>query len=158
MSFPMKLSWAAGAQVALGLCLTAAVVSPASAYVVVTVDNRVYDVPTKPEVRGDLVLFQLDGHLVSLRVYEVNITKTNELNYMLDSGAGAVSLTQQLRQLKPGTEGGQILTRPRPLSLRAAQARGGPKSPSETDPAAPPGWPLEAASSGRGRGAGCGAC
>lgn len=103
MSFRSKLSWARGAQVALAVLVTGAIVAPASAYVVVTADNRVYDVPTKPEVRGDIVVFQLDGGLVSLRVYEVNITKTNELNYLLDSGAGASSLTQQLRQLKPAS-------------------------------------------------------
>ena len=103
MSFRSKLSWARGAQVAVAILVTGAIVAPASAYVVVTADNRVYYVPTKPEVRGDIVVFRLNGGLVSLRVYEVNITKTNELNYLLDSGAGAPSLTQQLRQLKPGS-------------------------------------------------------
>lgn len=83
-----------------GLTL-AALAAPAGAYVVVTSDNRVYDVASKPEVHGDLVLFTLDGAMVSLRVYDVNITKTNELNYLLDSGAGAPSLTAQLRQLRP---------------------------------------------------------
>jgi hypothetical protein len=75
--------------------------APAAAYVVVTADNRVYDISTKPEIRGDLIIFDLDGKPVSLRVYEVNLTKTNELNYMLDSGAGASQLTAQLRTLKP---------------------------------------------------------
>src|SRR5688500_5884919 len=85
---------------AVGLAL-GALAAPAAAYVVVTSDNRVYDVPTKPEVQGDLILFTLDGSLVSLCVYDVNVTKTNELNHLLDSGAGAPSLTAQLRQLRP---------------------------------------------------------
>ena len=92
---------AGAAVVTVASIMMGLVAAPAAAYVVVTRDNRVYDVPTKPEVRGDLVVFELDGHPVSLRVYEVNITKTNELNYLLDSGAGAPTLTAQLRQLKP---------------------------------------------------------
>lgn len=89
--------------------------APASAYVVVTSDNSVYDVATKPEIRGDLVIFELDGRPVSLRVYEVNITKTNELNYLLDSGAGAPTLTAQLRQLKPASPADQRMMVSSPL-------------------------------------------
>ena len=47
--------------------LAAAVAAPASAYVVVTVDNQVYEVPTRPEIRDNMVFFVLDGRPVSLR-------------------------------------------------------------------------------------------
>ena len=83
-----------------GLAL-AALAAPASAYVVVTSDNRVYDVATKPQLSGDLVLFMLDGHPVSLRIYDVNITKTNELNHLFDSGGSASSVQAQVRALRP---------------------------------------------------------
>ena len=100
----VSVRWSSAHVAALGVVLLAAALAaprPAAAYVVVTSDNRVYDVATRPEVRNDLVLFALDGKPVSLRVYDVNITKTNELNQLLDQGAGAPSLTAQLRALKP---------------------------------------------------------
>ena len=83
-----------------GLALLA-LAAPAGAYVVVTSDNRVYDVATKPQLSGDLVLFTLDGQPVSLRIYDVNITKTNELNHLFDNGGSASSVQAQVRALRP---------------------------------------------------------
>lgn len=78
---------------------TTLVAGPASAYVVVTIDNRVYDVPTRPEVNGDLVLFTVEGIPVALRVYDVNVRKTNEINGMLDQGATSGAVAAQLRAM-----------------------------------------------------------
>lgn len=81
--------------------LAAGLAAPASAYVVVTRDNKVYEVPTRPEVRDQMVFFMLDGRPVSLRVYDVNVPKTNEINYLLDSGASRQQVSQAVRQM-PG--------------------------------------------------------
>lgn len=78
-----------------------ALCAPAGAYVIVTSDNRVYDVATKPQLSGDLILFMLDGQPVSLRVYDVNIAKTNELNHLFDAGGSASSVQAQVRALRP---------------------------------------------------------
>ena len=84
---------------ATALLLAAGLAAPASAYVVVTYDNKVYEVPTRPEVRDEMVFFVLDGRPVSLRVYDVNIAKTNEINYLLDSGAGRAQVAQAMRAM-----------------------------------------------------------
>src|SRR5688572_1615351 len=77
---PGVLSKLTGALVACAAL--AAFAPPAAAYVVVTVDNKVFEIASKPEVRGSMVLFTLDGAPVSLRIYDVNVAKTNELNSM----------------------------------------------------------------------------
>ena len=80
--------------------LAAAIAAPASAYVVVMSDNQVYEVPTRPEIRDEMIFFTLDGRPVSLRVYNVNIAKTNEINYMLDSGASMSQVSQAVRSMQ----------------------------------------------------------
>ena len=84
-------------------CVLAVALAPrlADAYVVVTSDNRVYQVDSRPQLHGDLVLFQQGGQAVSLRIYDVNITKTNELNNLMDQGASSSAVQSQLRQLRP---------------------------------------------------------
>ncbi len=84
-------------------CVLAVAIAPraADAYVVVTSDNRVYEVDSRPELKGDLVLFQANGRTVSLRIYDVNIAKTNELNHLMDQGGTASAVQAQVRQLRP---------------------------------------------------------
>ena len=84
---------------ALGLVVAALGAAPASAYVVVTADNRVYTVPTRPELSGDLVLFTMDGWPMSLRVYDVNLRATNEINALMDSGASGREVDQRIQGL-----------------------------------------------------------
>lgn len=84
-----------------GGLLLGSVAAPAGAYVVVTSDNRVFDVASKPQVKGDLVLFMLDGHPVSLRMYDVNVAKTNEMNHLFDTGASTSQVQAQVRALRP---------------------------------------------------------
>jgi hypothetical protein len=86
-------------RVATAGLLAAAVAMPASAYVVVTNDNQVYEVPTRPEIRDNMVFFVLDGRPVSMRSYAVNIAKTNEINYMLDSGANLSQVSQAVQSM-----------------------------------------------------------
>ena len=83
--------------------LAASIAAPASAYVVVMNDNQVYEVPSRPEIRDQMVFFVLDGRPVSLRVYDINIAKTNELNYMLDTGASLSQVSQQVRAMTSAT-------------------------------------------------------
>lgn len=95
----------------------------ASAYVVVTTDNQVFEVPTRPEVHADLVTFTLDGLPVALRYHEVNVVKTNELNQLLDRGsaAQAAQAAQGLPEASPADE--RIIVSSR--LHRAMERRGG---------------------------------
>lgn len=90
-----------GARLASGGLVLLALAAPSQAYVVVTSDNRVFDVESKPQVSGDLILFTLDGYPVSLRMYDVNLSKTNEMNHLFDSGGSASGLQAQVRALRP---------------------------------------------------------
>jgi len=72
---------------------------PADAYVIVTSDNKVYQVESKPELHGDLLLFTLAGEPVSLRVYDVNLAKTNEFNHMMEGGGSADSVRRAISSL-----------------------------------------------------------
>jgi hypothetical protein len=79
--------------------LAACIAAPASAYVVVMNDNQVYEVPSRPEIRDHMVFFVLDGRPVSLRVYDINVAKTNQINYMLDTGASVSQVSQEVRSM-----------------------------------------------------------
>ncbi len=89
--------------------LAASLAAPASAYVVVTVDNQVYEVPSRPEIRDQMVFFVLDGRPVSLRVFDINVAKTNEINYLLDTGANLSQVSQQVRSMSSATPTDQRL-------------------------------------------------
>lgn len=91
-------------------------------YVVVTVDNKVYEVPTKPEVRGDLVFFSLDGVPVSLRAYEVNVAKTNEFNNLVDRGGDMVAVVERAKSLRPALPTDERLIVSSPLHQQALAA------------------------------------
>lgn len=108
----------ASTTVACALVIGAFIAFPASAYVVVTSDNQVFEVPTRPEMRADMVLFTLDGMPVSLRVQDVNIPKTNEFNYMLDTGASPVAVARQIRALPPARPEDERLVVSHPLQLK----------------------------------------
>jgi len=110
-----SLSSAPRRAMAAGLVLAAVVAAPASAYVVVTSDNRVFTVPTRPELSGDLVTFTLDGDPVSLRVYDVNLRATNELNALMDSGASAREVQARIAALPQAVPVDQRLMASSPL-------------------------------------------
>ena len=55
----------------------------APAYVIVLKEGRVYSIESKPEINEDLVLFRLNGRLVSLRRMDLDVAKTQELNRIL---------------------------------------------------------------------------
>jgi hypothetical protein len=76
---------------------------PADAYVVVTSDNKVYQVEAKPELHGDLLLFTVGGAPVSLRIYDVNLAKTNEFNHMMESGGSADQVRRAIAALREAT-------------------------------------------------------
>ena len=59
------------------------------------------EVASKPEVRGEMVYFTLDGVAVSLRVYEVNVAKTNEFNYLVDRGGDLAQVVERAKSLRP---------------------------------------------------------
>ncbi|MEM7247112.1 MAG: hypothetical protein AAF533_17325 [Acidobacteriota bacterium] len=99
----------------LGLALVA---TPASAYVVVTWDNQVYEVPTLPEVRGTMVYFTLDETPVSLRVQDVNIVKTNEFNQALELGASPWEVARQARALPVASPEDHRLIVSQPLAVK----------------------------------------
>jgi hypothetical protein len=85
----------AAAAVLAGILLA----STASAYVVVTSDNLVFEVPSRPEVRGEMVYFTLNGAPVSLRVYDINVQKTNELNFLVERGGDSNAVMAAMRQM-----------------------------------------------------------
>ena len=86
----------------LGLVGLALAAAPASAYVVITADNRVFEVPTRPELAGDLVMFTVDSHPVTLRTFEVNLRATNEINGLMDQGVSGREVMARLASLPSG--------------------------------------------------------
>ena len=102
------------------LAIALGVAGPAGAYVVVTSDNQVYEVPTRPEIRGDMVYFTLDGIPVSMRVYDLNVAKTNEFNYALDSGGNPMAVAREARRLPPAMPDDR---RMRPSQAKTMSAR-----------------------------------
>ena len=55
----------------------------APAYVVVLKEGKIYQVDSKPETEGGVVLFRAQGRLVSLKKDSVDVEKTRELNLLL---------------------------------------------------------------------------